>query len=67
MPGFKCCFLPTGALFFKDEDATELSFDEAFREINSMKLFELRFVTIKRYVPNDDSYVLQQLSEYARA
>lgn len=54
----------TGALFFKDEEAIELSFDEAFRELNNMKLFELKFITIKRYVPYDDSFVLQQLSKY---
>ncbi|XP_065357964.1 glutamate receptor ionotropic, kainate 2 [Calliphora vicina] len=51
-----------GALFFRDEDAAELSFDEAFRELNSMKLFELKFVTIKRYVSYDDSFMLQQLT-----
>lgn len=60
---FYILFLP-GALFFKDEEAIELSFDEAFRELNNMKLFELKFVTIKRYVPYDDSFVLQQLSKY---
>ncbi|XP_058982073.1 glutamate receptor ionotropic, kainate 2 [Musca domestica] len=52
-----------GALFFSGEDETELAFDEAIRQINNQKLFELQFETIKRYVPNeDDSLVLQQLT-----
>lgn len=57
-------FIFSGALFFKDEEDIEMSFDEAFRELNNMKLFELRFITMKRYVPYDDSFVLQQLSKY---
>ncbi|XP_067620607.1 glutamate receptor ionotropic, kainate 2 isoform X2 [Eurosta solidaginis] len=39
-----------------------MSFDEAFREINADKLFGVRFQTIKRFVPSDDSYILQQLT-----
>ncbi|KAL9929272.1 glutamate receptor IIA isoform 1-T1 [Glossina fuscipes fuscipes] len=51
-----------GAIFFKNEEALELSFDAAFQQINNIKLFELHFITFKRYMPNDDSYVLQQLT-----
>nr|QKN21515.1 glutamate receptor ionotropic kainate 2 [Zeugodacus tau] len=51
-----------GVLFFRDEYEIELSFDEAFREINANKLFGLTFQLIKRFVPSDDSLLLQQLT-----
>nr|XP_036232278.1 glutamate receptor ionotropic, kainate 2 [Bactrocera oleae] len=51
-----------GVLFFRDEYDIELSFDEAFHEINNNKLFGLSFQLIKRFVPNDDSFILQQLT-----
>ncbi|XP_036340742.1 glutamate receptor ionotropic, kainate 2-like [Rhagoletis pomonella] len=51
-----------GALFFRDESDIEMSFDEAFREINSNKLFGVSFQTIKRFVPSDDSFILQQMT-----
>ena len=54
----------SGVLFFRDEYDIELSFDEAFHEINNNKLFGLSFQLIKRFVPNDDSFILQQLSKY---
>ncbi|XP_018792414.1 PREDICTED: glutamate receptor ionotropic, kainate 2 [Bactrocera latifrons] len=51
-----------GVLFFRDEYEIELSFDEAFLEINNNKLFGLSFQLIKRFVPSDDSFILQQLT-----
>ncbi|XP_053961748.1 glutamate receptor ionotropic, kainate 2 isoform X1 [Anastrepha ludens] len=51
-----------GVLFFRDEGDIEKSFDEAFRVINNNQLFGVSFETIKRYVPSDDSYILQQLT-----
>uniref|UniRef100_W8CAB7 Glutamate receptor ionotropic, kainate 2 n=1 Tax=Ceratitis capitata TaxID=7213 RepID=W8CAB7_CERCA len=54
--------LKVGVLFFRDEYDIELSFDEAFHQINTNKLFGLTFKTIKRYVPSDDSFILQQLT-----
>lgn len=55
------CFL--GAIFFENEQEIELSFDHALREVNNLKFFEIQFVSIKRYMPTNDSFMLQQLSK----
>jgi len=56
-------FALEGAIFYENEKEIELSFDQAFREVNNMKFSELRFVTIKRYMPTNDSFLLQQISK----
>nr|AAA28574.1 glutamate receptor subunit [Drosophila melanogaster] len=54
--------ITVGAIFYENEKEIELSFDQAFREVNNMKFSELRFVTIKRYMPTNDSFLLQQIT-----
>ncbi|XP_037961200.1 glutamate receptor ionotropic, kainate 2 [Teleopsis dalmanni] len=51
-----------GALFFEAEEDIELSFDAAFSELNNSKFFEIKFLTIKRYIRRDDSCMLQRLA-----
>lgn len=52
-----------GAIFFENEQEIEQSFDHALREVNNLKFFEIQFVSIKRYMPTNDSFMLQQLSK----
>ncbi|XP_043641530.1 glutamate receptor ionotropic, kainate 2 [Drosophila teissieri] len=54
--------ITVGAIFYENEKDIELSFDQAFREVNNMKFSELRFVTIKRFMPTNDSFLLQQIT-----
>ncbi|XP_017012808.2 glutamate receptor ionotropic, kainate 2 isoform X1 [Drosophila takahashii] len=54
--------ITVGAIFYENEKDIELSFDQAFREVNNLKFAELRFVTIKRFMPTNDSFLLQQIT-----
>ncbi|XP_002002744.3 glutamate receptor ionotropic, kainate 2 [Drosophila mojavensis] len=54
--------IPVGAIFYENEKEIELSFDQAFREVNNLKFSDLQFVTIKRYMPTNDSFLLQQIT-----
>ncbi|XP_068151172.1 glutamate receptor ionotropic, kainate 2 [Drosophila tropicalis] len=54
--------ITVGAIFFEEEKDIELSFDEAIREVNNLKFFELRFVSNKRFLPTYDSFLLQQIA-----
>lgn len=56
-------FVIEGAIFYENEKDIELSFDQAFRDVNNMKYGDVRFIPIKRYMPTNDSFLLQQLSE----
>lgn len=60
---FFFCFSVLGAIFFENEQEIELSFDQALREVNNLKFFEIQFLAIKRYMPTNDSFVLQQISK----
>lgn len=40
-----------------------MSFDQAFREVNNLKFSDLQFLTIKRYMPTNDSFQLQQIGK----
>ncbi|XP_034472188.1 LOW QUALITY PROTEIN: glutamate receptor ionotropic, kainate 1 [Drosophila innubila] len=51
-----------GAIFFENERQIELGFDQALREVNNLKFSELQFTSIKRYMPTNDSFLLQQIT-----
>ncbi|XP_017098809.3 glutamate receptor ionotropic, kainate 2 [Drosophila bipectinata] len=54
--------ISVGAIFYENEKDIELSFDQAFRDVNNMKFGDVRFIPIKRYMPTNDSFLLQQLT-----
>ncbi|XP_017048956.1 glutamate receptor ionotropic, kainate 2 [Drosophila ficusphila] len=54
--------ITVGAIFYENEKEIELSFDQAFREVNNLKFADLRFGTIKRFMPTNDSFLLQQVT-----
>lgn len=62
LPLLYFCYI-LGAIFFENEQEIEQSFDQALREVNNLKFFEIEFVSIKRYMPTNDSFMLQQLSK----
>ncbi|KAH8403007.1 hypothetical protein KR222_003097, partial [Zaprionus bogoriensis] len=51
-----------GAIFFENEREIEMSFDQALRDVNNLKFFEIKFVSIKRYMPTNDGFQLQQMT-----
>ncbi|XP_062134583.1 glutamate receptor ionotropic, kainate 2 [Drosophila sulfurigaster albostrigata] len=54
--------ITVGAIFYENEKEIELSFDQALREVNNLKFFGLQFISIKRYMPTNDSFLLQQIT-----
>ncbi|KAL7740684.1 hypothetical protein ACLKA6_000051 [Drosophila palustris] len=54
--------ITVGAIFYENEKEIELSFDQALREVNNLKFSELQFSSVKRYMPTNDSFLLQQIT-----